>query len=345
MALEALSSRIAIKVALVWFLFVIIFYTFLSGGLKTPSTTAPLGKSVDGIVYIALGAMGDDNMVDYSIGSVRKLGKWRGDIYVITDSPQCFNDAVEKYEVKLVQVPKVNSIIEIKSLKTKLLTLLPTTVSQILYIDVDILVTRSLIPFFNDLNNMLIAHEQQNSPRVKPLRLVGSGNHSKSMSSSGNNTHTAASAHRLVTSSFDFAAFPDAKGHYVGFCSGCEKWHTGVMWFKRGAGDQCLKSWDTVLLSGKYGTDQQSLDEAELTLGDCPNALTMPAKHLLFAKDYIGMFLTGGQTFIHVTAAGRKDEQDYFYREWIIPLIRNSLHPPLHPDILNNRKQCELSQK
>lgn len=131
---------------------------------------------------------------------------------------------------------------------------------------------------------------------------------------------------------FDYGAFLDARGHYVGFCSGCEKWHTGVVWLQRRAsvtphlnsvsnstdGDgtsrqdaamssesesACLKAWERILLSGRFNTDQESMDEAERQ-GACPNALTLPGKHLLFAKDYIGMALTSGQTFLHLTAAG-----------------------------------------
>ena len=39
----------------------------------------------------AMGSMAADPMVDYSIASVRKLGKWNSDIFVITDSPECFS--------------------------------------------------------------------------------------------------------------------------------------------------------------------------------------------------------------------------------------------------------------
>ena len=179
---------------------------------------------------------------------------------------------------------------------------------------------------------------------------------------------------------YDYGAFLDAKGHYVGFCSGCEKWHTGVVWLQRrnidgkvdGDGaekngrrlqistpdavlidavnkdmdesrastnnlatndlvtdtavskgeaksefisnkigingltdkDQtCMSAWENILLSGRFNTDQESMDEAE-KIGACPHALILPSKHLLFAKDYIGMFFTAGQTFTHLTAAG-----------------------------------------
>jgi hypothetical protein len=149
-------------------------------------------------------------------------------------------------------------------------------------------------------------------------------------------------------SSFDYGAFLDAKGHYVGFCSGCEKWHTGVVWLQRQSEEArnrgneagksalsahdiprksmpvvasdtlgikknieteiatetetCMNAWERILLSGQY-KDQESMDEAE-RIGACPRSLILPAKHLLFAKDYIGMALTAGQTFLHLTAAG-----------------------------------------
>lgn len=57
--------------------------------------------------------------------------------------------------------------------------------------------------------------------------------------------------------------------------------------------------------------------------GYCSNALSFPTKHLLFGKDYIGMALTSGQTFVHVTAAGRPEDTDYFYR---VRIGQHNLH-------------------
>jgi len=128
--------------------------------------------------------------------------------------------------------------------------------------------------------------------------------------------------------SFDFAAFPDAKGHFFGFCSGCDKWHTGVMIFRRGQNSNCLNAWREILLSGKYSTDQQSLDEAD-RLGKCTGGLILPSNHLLFAKDYFGMLLTSGQTFVHLTAIANIDSQDYVYSHLVVPHIRHSLVPAL----------------
>jgi hypothetical protein len=114
-----------------------------------------------------------------------------------------------------------------------------------------------------------------------------------------------------------------------------------VVWLRRGKGERCLKKWEEVLLSGKFDTDQESLDHAE-KLGACPHSFSLPTRHLLFAKDYIAMVFTSGQTFVHLTAAGRPEDTDYFYREIMVPRIRNSLHPPLNPAKLLRRKVCAV---
>ena len=91
-----------------------------------------------------------------------------------------------------------------------------------------------------------------------------------------------------------------------------------------------------------FAYEQESLDEVERS-GSCPTsrALVLPARHLLFAKDYIGMTLTSGQTFLHLTAAGRLDTQDFFYRDIVVPRLRNALRPALNPyAILKNKKIC-----
>jgi hypothetical protein len=109
---------------------------------------------------------------------------------------------------------------------------------------------------------------------------------------------------------------------------------------RRGKGEACLKKWGELLLSGQFDTDQESLDAAEKA-GACPSLYAFPTRHLLFAKDYIAMLFTSGQTFVHLTAAGRPEDTDYFYREIMVPHIRNSLHPPLNPAKLLRRKVCK----
>lgn len=115
-----------------------------------------------------------------------------------------------------------------------------------------------------------------------------------------------------------------------------------VVWLRRGKGEACLQKWGELLLSGQFDTDQESLDAAEKA-GACPNLYSFPTRHLLFAKDYIAMLFTSGQTFVHLTAAGRPEDTDYFYREIMVPHIRNSLSPPLNPSKLHRRKVCKAA--
>jgi hypothetical protein len=248
----------------------------------------------------------------------------------------------KNYHVKLSNVPSQDSIIKIKALKPKLFDYLPTNVNSILYMDVDIVVARDLTEFLSDMADAAYLEASKKKKRAA----------------------IAATGGRNASIQFDYGAFPDAKSHYVGFCAGCEKWHTGVMWFTRpkksvvvtegSSGDSeknsastssgCMAAWERILLSGKYDTDQQSLDDAEKE-GSCKYALTLPPRHLLFAKDYIGMALTGGHTFLHMTAAGRIQTQDYFYREMVLPRLRNAFYPTLNPGILKMKKSCAAAQK
>lgn len=298
---------------MIWTLLVLLFYVLYRGGeYSVDLTTADKFQSstrdrhyVDAFVFIAMGKMASDPMVDNAFSSVRRLGKWKGSIYVITDSPKCFENSVRDYDINVITAPSKDSIIEVKAMKPVLMDFMPSSVSSILYMDVDVLLMRNLVTFFGDFDEML---EQQ---------------------------HFQDSAATPITA-FDFGAFLDAKGHYVGWCSNCEKWHTGVMWFKRNMGSQCLNTWKEILLSGRFKTDQESLDEAERS-GACPNALHFPTRHLLFAKDYIAMMLTAGQSFVHLTAAGRLEDSDYFYREFVIPNLRKASGNAHSPTA---RKEC-----
>lgn len=160
-------SRLPFRVVLLWSIAVLICYSFFSQPDVVPTVHIPHTKMVDAVVFIAMGLMSNDPMVDFSIGSVRKLGRWKGPIYVITDHPDCFAEAVLEYSVSTVQVPPANSILEIKALKPQLMHLLPVTVRGALYLDVDILVTRDLSSFFRDLGSMIYTRQVEQN-RINP---------------------------------------------------------------------------------------------------------------------------------------------------------------------------------
>lgn len=311
---------------IVWVIGVIIVYLVVvrnaDSNVLMPENSE-VNNVADAVVYISMGKMAHNNLVDFSIASVVKVGKWEKDIYVLTDLPKCFQNAKENYGVTPIYVPSLGSIIEIKALKTTLFEHLPAHVRSIIYLDIDILVAKPLRGFMRDLSTQIIARNNN----LQAHHSVGSAGYV-------NLTHGVA----------DVAMFPDAKGHYVGFCAGCEKWHTGVIWIRRHSSPAhhtniCMSEWKKVLLSGKFNTDQESMDATE-GQGSCPHMISLLTKHLIFAKDYIAMGLLDTPTFWHVTGAGRMDEQDWFYSTFILPRLYYSLHPPLNPEIINTEKQC-----
>lgn len=329
---NSLSSslvRIPYRVIAVWIFFVVIgFYLMVPSTINNDDfykvNTALKSHQLkqympQAIVFIAMGKLAREGLVEDAISAVRLIGHWNDEILILTDRPKCFNTLVEGSEnTKTITVPSKATIIEIKTMKAEIFTYLPSNIDRVLYLDVDILITRNLGFFIQDLNNLLSYHYQLQMKKNNP---------ETSLSTKQNFLNT---TYSYQLHDFDFAAFLDAKGHYVGFCSGCEKWHTGVMYLRRNHGVECMKYWASLLSSGKYDTDQESLDDSEKS-GHCSKTIAIPSRHLLFAKDYIGMVLTSGQTFVHLTAANRAEDQDYFYKDVIIPRVRNSLHPPLKP--------------
>ena len=257
---------------------------------------------VDAIVYISLGKVSKNSLVDYSVATLRNVGQWTGEVYVLTDQNSCFRDLEQNHKVNVIEVPSVKSTMEIKSLKAMIFQHLPEKVKSALYVDIDIVIAKQMHPFLNELGTQLANAKMSNKE-------------------------------------IDMGAFYDAKGHYVGWCSGCEKWHTGVLLLFRDTGKACLETWKDTILSGRYTTDQESLDDAEIK-GSCKSILAFGSSHLLFAKDYIAMALTSGSTFWHVTAVNRIESQDSFYTNLVVPYLRYSLHDKVDSALLDNTKSC-----
>lgn len=276
------------------------FYTFLGPEVREDITMLKPDHGVQSIVFIAMGKLAKESIVDGAIASLRVVGKWEGAIHILTDSDSCFEAAVRDHNAAVMHTDAVDTIIQIKAMKARLFDYLPSDVNSILYMDVDILVTKNLNFFLHDL------HQQALARSTPP----------------------------------DYGMFLDAGGHFFGFCSGCEKWHTGLIWMQRGVGTTCLAAWGEILLSGQFDTDQESIDEAERQ-GRCPNAMSFSSKHLLFAKDYFAMFLTPSRTFVHLTAISRIDSQDFLYKNYIVPNIRSALRSSgLNMKKYDNPKTC-----
>lgn len=317
-----LREKVPYKILLIWILIILLMFIFSIPEVNNNNlgnNKQVVGKYVNSIVLIAMGNLAEDSIVDSAIASIRVLGKWQGDIYLITDRSDCFDYITSKHKIIIKNVPSVDTLIQIKAMKTKLFEYLPLNVTNCLYMDVDILVTRSLDVFLNDLDLQISSHIITNKQYP------------------------------------DFGMFLDARGHFFGFCSGCDKWHTGVIWLQnpifskildsdkiisKDEKSNCINEWRNVLLSGRYTTDQQSIDYAEKK-GHCPAPLAFSSSHLLFAKDYFAAFLTPARTFIHLTAVSRMDTQDPFYRYYIVPNVKSSLRPAgLNLKQYENNKKC-----
>lgn len=344
---NSLTGKLSIKVLFGWFLTIFIFIYLTSSAMySTNSITRTTSLSHEAkefmpqaFVFIAMGEMAREHLVEDSIASVRLLGRWNEDIIILTDREKCFDNLKGiNAKTRTIYVKPKNSIMEIKTMKAEIFDYLPSNINKILYMDIDVIVTRNLGLFLQDLTKVLVDSKKKSIQNyVKENKI----------------------SHITNTTSinyFDYAAFPDSAGHFVGFCADCEKWHTGVMYLRRDQGKECLKEWANILGSGMYGTDQQSLDHVSenklipynSTLSPsnsprylCKNTVTMPSRHLLFAKDYLAMLFTSGHTFLHLTSANRKEDEGSFYKEYVVPKLRNNLHPPLPPYHANAKlKQC-----
>ena len=305
-------------------------------------------KLVEAVVLIAGGAMARSPLVDLSVQSIRRVGGFEGDIYVLTDHPECFSSTIKMYGIRPIRVPEADmaTIVKIKTIKAKLFSYLPDSLHHILYMDVDVVVARRLGGFLDELNEQLV-HFIKTHPSSAPA--IAEKESDKAVSSTEAShllLSDSSSGHSVIldsTTAPDYAMFLDAGGHFAGnLVSGVEKWHTGVMWIRRGSGVRCMRVWERLLLSDKYDSDQQALDVAE---GEdenaCPRAMELSFRHLLFAKDYLMMLFRGGQTFIHFTAAGRTEDQNSFYSGLAMPVLRGSIRPKLDTTLLDKGdKQC-----
>ena len=131
-----------------WTVVLLISYTaFIPATRLLPSHSESIEQEhlVDAIVLVAMGVMAEDSMIDFSISSIRKVGNWRGEIYVLTDRKSCFSKAANDLDLRLIEMEPLDSIIKIKALKPKLMTYLPRTVKGALYLDVDIIGEETLL--------------------------------------------------------------------------------------------------------------------------------------------------------------------------------------------------------
>lgn len=175
------SNKNHIRVFVAWLLTFAIVHFLSTPNQQSISRLTAAPQSVDAVAFIAMSKMAAEPMVDHAVISIRKLGKYRGKIFVVTDQSDCFSDLRKSFDVTIISVAPVHSILEIKSLKPKIFTLLPADIESVLYLDIDILIRKNLNSFLRDFPTW--------------TKKLGVGNHT-------------------VGDEFDMASFLDSKGHY-----------------------------------------------------------------------------------------------------------------------------------
>lgn len=320
--MPTLVSRLPVGFILLWAAVSIFIYYFYLSETPNRSHTIPLQKDdfFDGVVFITMGSLAQNKMIDVTLSSIRKIGRWKGAIYVLTDRPECFTKAMKTLDVKIITIPSMTSFMAIKAVKPSMFRYLPNEVKSVLYLDSDIITTRNLNTFIRHVSILV----QQQSIILNT------------------NKATTTDKNLSIIKGYQLGMFHDSKGHFVGFCSGCDKWHTGVMWLQREAGKDCLQAWERLITSGKYYADQEAMDQAEKDQF-CSNILAFPSRHLLFARDYLALAFTSSRSFLHLTSAVRLQSQDYLYREVVVPALMSPVIRELDHRYLEEPSSCSTS--
>lgn len=128
--LKPLLKKLPLHLIFAWFISLIIVYNlFIIERPDMYDSNNSMGSNsiilhtqiVDAVVLISMGVMASNSVVDYSIASIRKVGNWKGDIFVITDSPSCFYDTIQRYNIKTIPIEPIKNIIGIKGILLLLL--------------------------------------------------------------------------------------------------------------------------------------------------------------------------------------------------------------------------------
>ncbi|GMI04860.1 hypothetical protein TrLO_g15119 [Triparma laevis f. longispina] len=202
-------------------------------------------------VYVNYGSQFPAWPTKLSLKTLRETGGWKGDVVVVTDKEGEF--AGEDCEVVLIKEGAVG-----KEVKGKLLDLIDEKYENVVYLDSDIIVS-------------------------KPFAVEGNRNYKSIFNDLSD------AIHQIGVGESHIAMFKDSAGHMVGWCSGCDVWHTGVIGLKRGRSDGLLGDWSDKIeeyLGGVGGevSDQSAIDSI-LDSNARYKVSVLPYKRLMFMKD------------------------------------------------------------
>lgn len=185
---------------------------------------------LDAVVYIAIapeqnpgrqdkkGRDGATGMMRLSIESLRKVGQYMGEVYVITDMeqvlhiPEIYNSAnlIHFEGFGRLGAAEGNYYNAVCDLKTRIFEYVPLSVETVLYLDTDVVVSAPLEPLLIEMSRMFDRREEGNVP---------------SMAAFQNNA-------------------PCGNGYPC--------WHAGVLYMTRERSLPCLSIWHDLHMSNAY---------------------------------------------------------------------------------------------
>lgn len=277
-------------------------------------------ESVDAIVFVALGPAARSASLLYSVSSLREEGRWDGPIYVIVeheDDLDCLASYL-RHPVNTIATAGMadgdepasrrkgnGPAVSAKMMKMRVLELLPLSIERVVYMDCDIITTKPVLSFLQEVGRMW-----REVDRKKEMGAIGNG--SRVGASGEVSPHLKGGVGGLPSGEGEsgetstLLIFPDAAGHTVPVCRECDMAHSGVVSLARGHSERCLELWREAFLSGgKDGTgtykDQEAMDIA-LQKGSGCEARWIGRNYLHFMKDpFVMLGFTRMGTFAHYT--------------------------------------------
>lgn len=223
------------------------------------------------------------------------------------------------------------TIVNAKLAKMKLLDLLPQSIQHLVYIDCDVITQQPLGSFlaviggiWNELDTFEAKWgadnytvEEQSSPSPPSSHLL-SLPHDRGEMAEARRWSSAPPSTLII--------FPDAAGHTIPLCWGCDVAHSGVVALARGRSERCLQLWQDAFVGGEEdnkgtATDQEALDIAIREGSGC-GAIWIDRRHLRFMKDpFVMAGFTRTGTFAHFTGLLHPEKLARIYRrkyEWFL---------------------------
>lgn len=223
------------------------------------------------------------------------------------------------------------AVVNAKLAKMKLLDLLPQSIQHLVYIDCDVITQQPLGSFLAAIGGIWsevdtfetewgadnYTVEEQSSPPPPSSHLFSSPHDRGEM----------AETPRLPSGPpSTLIIFPDAAGHTIPLCWGCDVAHSGVLALARGRSERCLQLWQDAFVGGEEAskgtaTDQEALDIAIRESSAC-KAIWVDRRHLRFMKDpFVMAGFTRTSTFAHFTGLLHPEKLARIYRrkyEWFL---------------------------